>query len=407
MPSGAIHPNGSNFSRASRLNVVARVRKLVAQGAYEKRPEWLQFAERAPPLELSNLKIREEKIKSPYFSMIQYVLKKYPDLRFQDCFVDGNDWSVGNDTYRSDHPVMQFVARQLQIMNTNGVDLKAAFEQTSKEFSERRKLIEERHKLDLAIACNQRIIPHSQRHVYPTAAAFAREREAELEILHLNHIRRKLRMLRKEIEPDEKRKMNYKEHALDVELERNMLLPKFVPNVLYAKEDQKHAPNVLNATEESTQKHAPQADLGTPEANLNTTYDTAIIDLNTPKATAEKFRGFNLLPDDLVDDLVEIEPPTFAHLGRKPVELTPDTRVLHARKVSETVLSHVPPKAKMPNVSNRSEYEAQARPDKITVQQILARKQREEIQKRIGKEPGKEELDFEDFMNMVKNTKNK
>ena len=25
----------------------------------------------------------------------------------QDCYVDGNDWSAGNDAYRDDHPVMQ------------------------------------------------------------------------------------------------------------------------------------------------------------------------------------------------------------------------------------------------------------------------------------------------------------
>jgi hypothetical protein len=48
-----------------------------------------------------------------------------------------------------------------------------------------------------------------------------------------------------------------------------------------------------------------------------------------------------------------------------------------------------------------------SRPDKQTVQAILAKKKKEELQKRIGKEPGDNDdgLDFEDFMNMVKKGK--
>lgn len=49
-----------------------------------------------------------------------------------------------------------------------------------------------------------------------------------------------------------------------------------------------------------------------------------------------------------------------------------------------------------------------ARPDKQTIQSILARKKKEEIQRRIGKEPGEgngDDLDFEDFMNMIHSSK--
>jgi hypothetical protein len=49
-----------------------------------------------------------------------------------------------------------------------------------------------------------------------------------------------------------------------------------------------------------------------------------------------------------------------------------------------------------------------SRPDKNTVQAILARKKKEEIQRRIGKEPGENDddgLDFEDFVHSIKKSK--
>jgi hypothetical protein len=48
-----------------------------------------------------------------------------------------------------------------------------------------------------------------------------------------------------------------------------------------------------------------------------------------------------------------------------------------------------------------------SRPDKQTVQAILSRKKQEEIQRRIGKEPGDNDdgMDFEDFMNMINKPK--
>ena len=40
--------------------------------------------------------------------------------------MDGNDWSAGNDAYRDDHPVMQFVGKQLEIMRMEGTSKKEA-----------------------------------------------------------------------------------------------------------------------------------------------------------------------------------------------------------------------------------------------------------------------------------------
>lgn len=55
MVKGAVHPNGSNFSRVLHHDIVSRMRSLVGQGCYKKRPEWLVWCERVPPLELHNI----------------------------------------------------------------------------------------------------------------------------------------------------------------------------------------------------------------------------------------------------------------------------------------------------------------------------------------------------------------
>ncbi|KAF8819692.1 hypothetical protein IE077_004106 [Cardiosporidium cionae] len=122
--------------------------------------------EKVPPLELQNLKLKDKNISNPYFGLIKNVLRKYPNLRFQDCFVDGNDWSKGNDTYRDDHPVMQFAAKQLQLMNT-GLTKKTAFKQvqlltditTEKHFYERRIALEKKQKLQMALAVDEKVEP--------------------------------------------------------------------------------------------------------------------------------------------------------------------------------------------------------------------------------------------------------
>jgi hypothetical protein len=196
---GAIHPNSTNFDRSLKFNAVARMRKMVSTGLY-KRPAWLDVVERAPPTELMNMRIQNRTLKNPYTKLISALLAKYPDMRFQDCFVDGNDWSKGNDTYRDDHPVMQFVARQLELIN-GGMPKSIAFKKTEGEFYERRKKLEIQQKLEMAMAVNSNVIPafgssQMPNPLYPNAEAYARQTAAQLEILHLRHIQRRLRQAR-------------------------------------------------------------------------------------------------------------------------------------------------------------------------------------------------------------------
>lgn len=113
------------------------------------RPSWLTLVENVPPPELHSMRVQTQSVKNPYPSLVRYILKRYPDLRFQDLYVEGNDWSQGNDTYRDDHPVMQFAARQLQLMN-QGYSRRQAFDEVETWFNDRRKMLELQQKLDMA-----------------------------------------------------------------------------------------------------------------------------------------------------------------------------------------------------------------------------------------------------------------
>ena len=113
----ACWPNTTNFRKATKLGVVHRIRGMVDGGVLETEPRWLHWMQRAPPFDLQHLKVQDRNVRNPYPKMLRNLLQKYPNLRFQDCFVDGNDWSIGNDRYRDDHPAMQFVARQLLLIN--------------------------------------------------------------------------------------------------------------------------------------------------------------------------------------------------------------------------------------------------------------------------------------------------
>lgn len=365
----------------------------MSHGAYEKRPDWLEFTERAPPMELHNLKLRDIQIKSPYPSMIQYVLKHFPDMRFQDCFVDGNDWSKGNDRFRDDQPVMQFVARQLQLMN-QGVNRKAAFDQTRAEYLERRKAIENRQKIEMAMAQNERIVPAfgTREHpdpLYTKAAGVARQREAQLEVAHLNHIRRKLRMLRKEIEPHDKRRMNAKEVALDVEAERISLLPR--------------SPSVKPSESLPSQSSSPVEYIADDDIEDNQ-YDQE-------SSTSQQ----------LSEEMYE-EGPEVVNISRgkksRPIDLTNEDIFPTKTGVGLIELGRQKTSAKVPEITDRpivrfkSEVTSKtltgARPDKSTFQAIMKKKREAEMERVTGKEPGQEDsLDFEDFMNLVSNSKNK
>ena len=399
MPSGAIHPNTGNFSRANRLHIVERIRKLVSHNAYEKRPEWLEFVERAPPMELHNLKLRDIRIRSPYPSMVKFVLKQFPDMRFQDCFVDGNDWSRGNDNYRDDHPVMQFVARQLQLMNEGGLSRHAAFEKTRLEYLERRRTIENNLKINMALACNQRIVPAFNNPLFTTAAGVTRSREAELEISHLNHIRRKLRMLRKEIEPHDRRRMSAKEIALDLEVERASLLPRMSV---------------------SSWKSLEADVLETPRSDEKDTFPISE-DNNTFN---EQFEFLPVSEAEQDDSMFEwrgestaIEPSTSQDRGGrkwKPVDLVGEqveSGLIHSKMTWEPAnkvdaSSNILVRPMKPIVSVKPSF-THSRPDKKTVQAILVKKAKAEVERRIGKEPGDHEgdMDFEDFMNMLQKKK--
>ena len=192
----------------------------------------MDAVERAPPMETMNLRIQNRSFKNPYPKLIAALLRKYPDMRFQDCFVDGNDWSKGNDTYRDDHPVMQFVARQLQLMN-GGIQKHVAFAQTDAEFRERRNQLEIQQKLEMAMAVNNNVVPafgstNMPNPLYPNAEAYARQTAAQLEIQHLRHIQKRLREARDAIVNEEKKYNNKplfkRPTEAEAEIERMQLL---------------------------------------------------------------------------------------------------------------------------------------------------------------------------------------
>eukprot|EP00927_Polykrikos_kofoidii_P013842 TRINITY_DN16013_c0_g1_i1.p1 TRINITY_DN16013_c0_g1~~TRINITY_DN16013_c0_g1_i1.p1 ORF type:complete len:368 (-),score=63.68 TRINITY_DN16013_c0_g1_i1:60-1163(-) len=189
---GAIHPNGTNFRRTPRLDVVARTRRLCEMGLIKKteRPAWLEWCERVPPMENHSLHLQARTVRNPYPRMLEFLLNKYPDLRFQDCYVDGNDWSAGNDSYRDDHPAMQFVARQLDLMRRDGLSKKKAFEETEKMFKGRREYLEREQKVMMASAYDLDIKP-----MFTTGQAYLQVEMAKSEAGQLNQIRDRLRQM--------------------------------------------------------------------------------------------------------------------------------------------------------------------------------------------------------------------
>ena len=74
MTKGAVHPNGSNFYRGIQYDVVARVERLLDHNSYRKRPDWLLWCQRVPPLELHNLMLQDKKISNPYRQLVRDLL---------------------------------------------------------------------------------------------------------------------------------------------------------------------------------------------------------------------------------------------------------------------------------------------------------------------------------------------
>merc|ERR1740121_2698819 len=147
-------------------------------------------------MENHSLNLQSRTIRSPYPQMPNFVLKKYPDLRFQDCYVDGNDWSMGNDAYRADHPAMQFVARQLDLMRTENLSKKEAFAQTEELFRQRREHLEREQKVMMALALDAGLAP-----MFSTGKEYLQAERCKAEVAHLNNIRRQLREMRREQMP--------------------------------------------------------------------------------------------------------------------------------------------------------------------------------------------------------------
>jgi hypothetical protein len=310
-------------------------------------------------------------------------------MRFQDCFVDGNDWSKGNDRFRADHPAMQFVARQLQLMNEGKekISRKEAFEQTKKEYLARREEIERMQKLNLALAQNNRIVPAFESVLYTAGSGVARQRAVEIEVAHLNHIRRKLRMLRKQIEPHDKRRMSAKEVALDIELERTSLLPRMAPTSYSSVNQDDQGDQERNQEEPEFFFHSEtQQDEGDerilPMLSRNNIFEPSSSKPPSPVEVSSIDEEYDNSEQVWKADLVVA--PAFPADDRK-----------------------IDPK--QPFFVKEKPAFSLSRPDKLTVRAILAKKQKEEVRRRIGKEPGgqEDELDFEDFINMIQQSKKK
>lgn len=142
-------------------------------------------------MENHNLHLQARTIRNPYPQMVDFLLKKYPDLRFQDCYVDGNDWSAGNDAYRDDHPVMQFVAQQLKLMREEGLTKREAFKRTEDIFRERRESLEREQKVMMAMAIKEGFKP-----MFSTGRAYLEVEKARIESGHLTRIISALRKQR-------------------------------------------------------------------------------------------------------------------------------------------------------------------------------------------------------------------
>ncbi|SBT31446.1 conserved Plasmodium protein, unknown function [Plasmodium ovale wallikeri] len=193
MGKGAVHPNGSNFCRALKYNIVDKMRKLVETNVYEK-PRWLEWSERVPPMEIYNISLKSKYINNKYIELVKYLLKKYPHLRFQDCFVEGNNNIKGYDYFRNDHIITQMATHQLHWMN-RGYGKKEALEKVEKKFYDRRMELEKQQKINMCLAIEENVKP-----LYTNGYAYLYEKMVENEKTHLNVILRKLRNIRDKLE---------------------------------------------------------------------------------------------------------------------------------------------------------------------------------------------------------------
>ncbi|EAN31330.2 hypothetical protein TpMuguga_03g00585 [Theileria parva strain Muguga] len=201
MPKGAIHFTGSNFAirRRLRWDILDRMRKLIENGTY-KRPRWMDWVERYPPLETRNLLHTEKVIKNVYLPLINSLLKKYPHLRFEGCFNSENEWQKGFDNYTFDHPVMQFVSYQLSLMN-KGISKEEAFLRAEKVFYKNRIESEKKQRVSMAFGLDE-----EESLSYTAGSAYLAEKEAKDKVKFLTEIRDELRKLKEGVLGDKRQK---------------------------------------------------------------------------------------------------------------------------------------------------------------------------------------------------------
>ncbi|CRH03141.1 conserved Plasmodium protein, unknown function [Plasmodium relictum] len=197
MGKGAVHPNGSNFCRFLKYNIVDKMRKLVETNLYDK-PRWLEWSERSPPMEIYNVSLKSKYNNNKYIDLVKFLLKKYPHLRFQDCFVEGNNNIKGYDYFRSDHIITQMATHQLYYMN-RGYGKKEALEKVEKIFYNRRMEIEKQQKINMCLAIDEKVKP-----LYTNGYSYLYEKMAENEKAHLNIILKKLKNMTEKLKKEKK-----------------------------------------------------------------------------------------------------------------------------------------------------------------------------------------------------------
>ncbi|CAC9696056.1 conserved Plasmodium protein, unknown function [Plasmodium sp. DRC-Itaito] len=197
MGKGAVHPNGSNFCRFLKYNIVDKMRTLVNTNLYDT-PRWLEWSERAPPMEIYNISLKTKYNNNKYMDLVKFLLKKYPHLRFQDCYVEGNNNIKGYDYFRNDHIITQMATRQLYYMN-RGYSKKEALEKTEKLFYDRRMDIEKQQKINMCLAIDEKVKP-----IYTNGYQYLYEKMADNEKAHLSIILKKLRNMKEKLQKKKK-----------------------------------------------------------------------------------------------------------------------------------------------------------------------------------------------------------
>ncbi|SOV75227.1 conserved Plasmodium protein, unknown function [Plasmodium sp. gorilla clade G3] len=197
MGKGAVHPNGSNFCRFLKYNIVDKMRTLVNTNLYDT-PRWLEWSERAPPMEIYNISLKTKYNNNKYMDLVKFLLKKYPHLRFQDCYVEGNNNIKGYDYFRNDHIITQMATHQLYYMN-RGYSKKDALEKTEKLFYDRRMDIEKQQKINMCLAIDEKVKP-----IYTNGYQYLYEKMADNEKAHLSIILKKLRNMKEKLQKKKK-----------------------------------------------------------------------------------------------------------------------------------------------------------------------------------------------------------